>query len=256
MAVVHTLLSWLTTLVFLPAFGAVMVVFDVAQRIAYLFGTRPQEYVAGAVQWVLVRTFGICGTRLTVERSPEIRPWTSYIIVSNHQSMFDIVILGSLFFSNFPKYISKRSLGRWIPTVSFNLRAGGHVLIDRGDAPQALASIRDLGRRVRAGGCSAMIFPEGTRAREGELGPFKPAGTLALLEEAPTTAVVPVAIDESWRLLRHNYLPVPFGTRVRVWIGAPIPRRPDEDPAALLAEVRTRIGATLDRWRRESRRPD
>jgi 1-acyl-sn-glycerol-3-phosphate acyltransferase len=249
MAVLQTLLSWLTTLVFLPAFGAVMVIFDVAQRIAYLFGTRPQEYVAGAVQWVLVRTFGICGTRLTVERATEVRPWTSYIIVSNHQSMFDIVILGSLFFSNFPKYISKRSLGRWIPTVSFNLRAGGHVLIDRGDAPQALASIRELGRRVRAGRCSAMIFPEGTRARAGELGPFKPAGTLALLDEAPTAPVVPVAIDESWRLLRHNYLPVPFGTRVRVWIGAPIERRPNEDPAAVLDEVRTRIGATLDRWR-------
>ena len=245
----HPLLSWLTTIVFLPAFGAVMVLFDVAQRIAYLFGSRPQEYVAGAVQWVLVRTFGICGTRLVVERAPEIRPWTSYIIVSNHQSMFDIVILGSLFFSNFPKYISKRSLGRWIPTVSFNLRVGGHVLIDRGDAPGAIAGIRELGRRVRAGRCSAMIFPEGTRARAGELGPFKPAGTLALLEEAPTTPVVAVTIDESWRLLRHNYLPVPFGTRVRVHLGAPIARRPDEDPNALVERVHADIAATLARWR-------
>jgi 1-acyl-sn-glycerol-3-phosphate acyltransferase len=253
MRVVHRLLSWLTTLVFLPAFGAVMVIFDAAQRIAYLFGSRPQEYVAGAVQWVLVRTFGICGTRLLVERSPEIRPWTPYIIVSNHQSMFDIVILGSLFFSNFPKYISKRELGRWIPTVSFNLRVGGHVLIDRGDAPQAVTAIRDLGRRVRAGRCSAMIFPEGTRARAGELGRFKPAGTLALLEEAPTTPVVPVVIDESWRLLRHNYLPVPFGTRVRVYLGAPITRRAGDDPSALLAQVHAEIARTLTRWRQNPR---
>jgi 1-acyl-sn-glycerol-3-phosphate acyltransferase len=249
MHVVHTLLSWLTTLVFLPAFGLVLVVFDVLQRIARLFGTRPQEYVAGAVQWVLVRTFGICGTRLTVERAPEIQPWTSYVIVSNHQSMFDIVILGSLFFSNFPKYISKRELGRWIPTVSYNLREGGHVLIDRGDAPQALVAIRELGRRVRDGRCSAMIFPEGTRARHGELGRFKPAGTLALLEEAPDTPVVPVAIDESWRLLRHNYLPVPFGTRVRVWLGPPIARRHGEDPAVMLGRVRDEIATTLERWR-------
>jgi 1-acyl-sn-glycerol-3-phosphate acyltransferase len=249
MHVVHTLLSWLTTLVFLPAFGLVLVVFDVLQRIARLFGTRPQEYVAGAVQWVLVRTFGICGTRLAVERDPAIHPWTSYVIVSNHQSMFDIVILGSLFFSNFPKYISKRELGRWIPTVSYNLREGGHVLIDRGDAPQALVAIRELGSRVHDGRCSAMIFPEGTRARHGELGRFKPAGTLALLEEAPDAPVVPVAIDESWRLLRHNYLPVPFGTRVRVWLGPPIARRPGEDPAVLLGRVRDEIATTLERWR-------
>jgi 1-acyl-sn-glycerol-3-phosphate acyltransferase len=245
----HRALSWLTTLVFLPVFGLVMVVFDVAQRVAYCFGSRPQEYVAGVVQWVLVRTFGLCGTRLAVERAPEVRSWTSYIIVSNHQSMFDIVILGSLLFSNFPKYISKRSLGRWIPTVSFNLRVGGHVLIDRGDAPQAVAAIRQLGRRVDAGRCSAMIFPEGTRARAGELGRFRPSGLLALLEEAPATPIVPIAIDESWRLLRHNYLPVPFGTRVRIHIGAPIARTPAEDRQALVERTRDDIAATLARWR-------
>jgi 1-acyl-sn-glycerol-3-phosphate acyltransferase len=106
-----------------------------------------------------------------------------------------------------------------------------------------------LGRRVRRGGVSAMIFPEGTRARHGELGRFKPAGTLALLEEAPDTPVVPVTIDESWRLLQHNYLPVPWGVRVRVHIGAPIARRPDEDRAALIERVHDEIAATLERWR-------
>jgi 1-acyl-sn-glycerol-3-phosphate acyltransferase len=247
--------SWLATLVFLPVFGLVMVVFDVAQRIAWLFGQRPQEYVAGALQWTLVRTFGICDTRLAVERSPEVQPWASYIIVSNHQSMFDIPILGSLFFSNFPKYISKRSLARWIPSVSYNLRRGGHVLIDRSDAPAALDTIRALGRRVRAGGASAMIFPEGTRARVGELGRFKPAGTLALLEEAPDTPVVPVAIDDSWRLLQHNFFPVPWGVRVRVYIGTPIARHAGEDRPALLEHVRDGIAETLARWRGEAAAP-
>ncbi|HEV7731690.1 MAG TPA: lysophospholipid acyltransferase family protein [Candidatus Binatia bacterium] len=246
----HAVLSWISTIIFLPVFGLVMVTFDVAQRVARLFGTRPQEYVAGFVQWLLVKTFGICGTRVAVERSPEQKPWTSYIIVSNHQSMFDIVILGGLLQSNFPKYISKRSLGKWIPTVSYNLRVGGHVLIDRGDAPGALEAIRDLGRRIRDGDISAMIFPEGTRARHGELGRFKPAGTLALLEEAPDTPVLPVTIDESWRLLEHNYLPVPWGTRVRVHIGAPIARRADEDHLALIDRVHDEIAATLERWRR------
>jgi 1-acyl-sn-glycerol-3-phosphate acyltransferase len=245
----HALVSWLTTLVFLPTFGAVMILFDIAQRLARLFGPRPQEYVAGAVQWLLVRTWGLCGTRLTVERDPGVRPWASYIIISNHQSMFDVVILGSLFFSNFPKYIAKRELGRWIPTVSYNLRAGGHVLIDRGDAPQAIAAIRELGRRVRAGRCSAMIFPEGTRARHGELGRFKPSGTMALLEEAPEVPIVPVTIDESWRLLRYGYLPIPFGVRVRVRLGAPITRRPDERPEELLEQVRSEMTSTLARWR-------
>jgi 1-acyl-sn-glycerol-3-phosphate acyltransferase len=244
--------SWATTLVFLPVFGAVMVVFDVAQRLAWLVGRRPHEYVAGVAQWVLVRVFGICGTRVVVERAPAVRPWQSYVIVSNHQSMFDIAILGSVFFSNFPKYVSKRSLGRWIPTVSFNLRKGGHVLIDRGDAPAAVAAIRELGGRLRARGCSAMIFPEGTRSRDGTLGRFRPAGLLALLETAADVPVVPVAIDESWRLLRHNYLPIPFGTHVRVRIGTPIARRADEDLPALVARVHGEIAAALASWRTPS----
>ena len=163
--------------------------------------------------------------------------------------MFDIPIIGSLLLSNFPKYVSKRELARWIPSVSYNLRRGGHVLIDRSDAAAAIAAIRALGERVREGRCSAVIFPEGTRARSGALGEFRRAGLAALLEAAPETPVVPMAIDESWRLLAHNMLPVPWGIRVRVGIGEPIARATGEDRAALIARVRDDIAAMLDRWR-------
>jgi 1-acyl-sn-glycerol-3-phosphate acyltransferase len=243
------LLSWAGTLVFLPVFGVILLVFDLAQRVARLFGQRPQEYVAGALQVALVWSFRLCNTRLVVERAAAVRPWTSYIVVSNHQSMFDIPILGALFFSNFLKYVSKRELGRGIPSVSYNLRRGGHVLIDRADAPSAVAAIAELGGRVRAGGVSVSIFPEGTRARRGELGAFRRAGLTTLLEAAPDTPVVPVALDESWRLLAHGFFPVPWGVRVRVHIGEPIARRPDEDRAALVERVRDEIAAALARWR-------
>jgi 1-acyl-sn-glycerol-3-phosphate acyltransferase len=246
---VHRLLSWAGTLLFLPVFGALLLFFDVSQRVARLFGQRPQEYVAGGLQAALLAAFRLCDARLLVERAPGMRPHTSYIVVSNHQSMFDIPIFGALLFSNFPKYVSKRSLGRWIPSVSYNLRRGGHVLIDRSDAAGAVAAIHELGTRVHAGRASAVIFPEGTRARRGALGEFRRAGTLALLEAAPTTPVVPMAIDESWRLLAHNMLPVPWGIRVHVWMGEPIARRRDEDPEALIGRVRDEIAATLARWR-------
>jgi len=245
-------LDWLVTPVFLLAFGVTLLVFDPLQRAARLFGPRPQEVVAGGLQVALVAVFRLAGTRVEAERDPRVLPRTPYLVVANHQSMFDIPLFGALLFSNFPKYVSKRELARWIPSISYNLRRGGNAVIDRSDREGATRAIRQLGRTVRERGVSAVIYPEGTRARRGELGPFKPAGALALMEEAPEVPVLPVAIDGSWRLLRFNLWPVPFGTRVRVRIGAPLKRRPGEeedDRRVLLARCRSEIEATLVRWR-------
>jgi 1-acyl-sn-glycerol-3-phosphate acyltransferase len=244
------LLDWLFTIPFLATFGLLLAFFDPLQRVARLFGQRPQEIMAGSLQTGLVWAFRICGTQIEVERSPEVRPWSSYVLIANHQSLFDIPILGAILFSNFPKYVSKRELASWIPSISYNLRRGGNAIIDRKDRAQALAEIRALGRRLAERNVSAVIYPEGTRSRRGELGAFKPGGTLELLEAAPNVPVVPVSIDNAWKLLRHNLLPVPFGTRVRVRIGAPISRAPNEDRAALLARAREQIAGTLDEWRK------
>jgi 1-acyl-sn-glycerol-3-phosphate acyltransferase len=97
---------------------------------------------------------------------------------------------------------------------------------------------------------SVSIFPEGTRARKGDLAPFKSAGSIALLDAAPALAVVPVAIDGSWRLLSHKLLPVPFGVRIRVHIGAPVPRGEAKDNPAILDHARADIEETLNRWRK------
>jgi len=242
------LLDWAATAPFLVAFGATLLVFDPLQRIARVFGARPHEFVVGLLQTCLVGAIRLCGTRVLVERSQHVAPNTAYILIANHQSMFDIPILGSLLFTNYPKYISKRELGRFIPSISYNLQRGGNALIDRGDREGATRAIRELGRRAQEREVSVVIYPEGTRARAGELGAFRPAGTEALLAAAPDLPVVPVAIDGSWQLLRHNLFPVPFGVRIRVHIGDPLPRGETED-ATLLDRSRSEIEAALRRWR-------
>lgn len=247
--------DWLFTVPFLIAFGLVLGVFDPFQRIARLFGSRPHEIVVGLLQRTLLAAFRLCGTRLEVERSPAVQPWTPYLVIANHQSLFDVPIFGALLFTNFPKYVAKRELFRWIPSISYNLRRGGNAVIDRKDSSQALEAIRILGRRVEERGVSAVIFPEGTRARRGAMGAFKPRGSLELLRSAPHTSVVPVVIDGSWRLLRHNLLPVPFGVRVRVAICAPIERAGAEDADRLVRRVEREIRDTLERWRGEPAAP-
>jgi 1-acyl-sn-glycerol-3-phosphate acyltransferase len=243
------LIDWLFTFPFLLAFGGLLLLFDPLQRIARLFGRRPQEFTAGALQVTLVWAFRLCGTRIEVERAPGVRTDTAYLVIANHQSLFDIPIACSLLFSNYLKYVSKRELAHWIPSISYNLRRGGNAVIDRDDREQATGAIRELGVQVQQRGTSVLIYPEGTRARRGELGRFHSKGVLTLLEAAPELPLVPFVIDESWRLLRFNLLPVPFGTRIRVCIGAPIERRPGEDHKALLGEVRKEMERVLARWR-------
>lgn len=246
---IQNTLSWVLTVPFLFAFGGALILFDPVQRVARLFGQHPQEVVASAMQVALVWAFRISGMKLLVERSPRVKPKTGYLIVANHQSMFDIPILGATLFSNYPKYVSKRELAHWLPGISYNLRRGGSAIIERSDPLQAIKAIREMGATAQARGVSAVIYPEGTRSRNGNLRRFRKPGTLALFESAPEVPIVPVTIDGSWKLLAHNLLPLPFGTRVRLHFGEPIERREGENPEALLREVQEQIEKTLERWR-------
>jgi 1-acyl-sn-glycerol-3-phosphate acyltransferase len=248
--VIRQLRDWLFTIPFLLTFGLILLVFDVLQRVARVFGPRPHEVVVAGLQWSITTALRICGTRFEIERSDAVRPHTPYLVISNHQSMFDIPLLGAMLFTNHPKFVSKRELARGIPSISYNLRRGGNAIINRTRRDAALLAIEQLGReQVMGRGVSAVIFPEGTRAVTGELGKFRPQGTLALLAAAPAAEVLPVALDGMWRLSRNGLRPVPFGTRVRVSVGAPIPRSADEDREEILARAQAHIEGALHRWR-------
>lgn len=242
-------LDWALTVPFLIAFGLTLGIFEVIARIARLFGLRPMEITMGVMQRLLLALLKITGTKLIVEKSDQIAGRTGYILISNHQSLFDIPIFGGLLFSNYPKYVAKRELGRWLPAVSFNLTHGGNALIDRDDPRQALRAIKDLGRECMERKTAVVIFPEGTRSRDGSLGDFKPSGTATLIKAASELAVVPTTIDGSWELLRHKMFPVPFGTTIRVRFADPIERAPGDDPTELMEQARKEIDATLVRWR-------
>ncbi|MDH3499311.1 MAG: 1-acyl-sn-glycerol-3-phosphate acyltransferase [Acidimicrobiia bacterium] len=241
--------DWVFTVPLLLLFGVTLLVHDVVGRLALLFGQRPFERVMASLQRSIVSIYRVAGTSVSVERSPLLEPNTGYLIVSNHQSLFDIAIIGGLLFTNYPKYVAKKELANWIPSVSLNLKRGGNALIDRDDRRQSLRAIKRMAENAQSRGVSVVIFPEGTRSRDGELGEFRRAGSITLMKAADQLAIVPAAVDGAWRLLVDNMMPVPFGTQVRVYFGDPIDRTPDEDLDATLDRVRQEIAATLHRWR-------
>lgn len=241
-------IDWLTTIPMLIAFGLALLLGDVSARIARLFGIRPMEIAIGAAQRVLIWTFRISGVRLSVDRHPTVTARKGYIFISNHQSLFDVPIFGGILFSNYPKYVAKKELANWIPLISFNLKHGGNVLIDRKNRAESIRAIREFAATCQQRDVSAVIFPEGTRSRNGELREFKTAGSSVLLEAAPDLPIVPTTIDGSWRLLINRMFPIPFGTRVRISFGEPI-ERTGQSPEDLVAAAEQRIARQLDRWR-------
>ena len=165
------------------------------------------------VRWILTT----CGVRVDVSGLEHLDPSRAYVVMANHQSVFDTVAIVASLPISF-RFVAKREL-TWIPFFGWALAAGGHVIIDRGNHESAVRSLERAAERVR-GGKTVVIFPEGTRARTGELGEFKSGGFyLALAAQVP---ILPVSVSGSSRITPPRSLRIESG-RIQVHYGEPIP---------------------------------
>lgn len=156
------------------------------------------------------------GATLQVEGIEHVDFSRPHIFVANHQSIIDICAL----FRALPvpvRFVIKQELAK-VPFIGWYARAMGMVFIERGHAREAAQRLHGVVAGVRAG-ASLCAFPEGTRSRDGRVGPFKGgAFQVALAAGVP---VVPVAIEGSGRVLPASGFKVRPGV-IRVRIGAPI----------------------------------
>ena len=174
-----------------------------------------------------MRCTNILGTRYTITFPETMPPQGPVIIVTNHQSLYDIPPIIWYLRKYHPKFVSKKELGRGIPSVSFNLRHGGSVLIDRKDRRQAADELTKLGAYIQQTGRSAVIFPEGTRSRNGEPKPFRTLGLITLLKNAPDAWILPITINNSWKMFRYGKFPNGIGTHIRFTVHPPVKWNPN-----------------------------
>jgi 1-acyl-sn-glycerol-3-phosphate acyltransferase len=185
---------------------------------------------------------GLGGVRVEVDVRAELDPEKPYVFMANHASAVDIWAL----FVAIPRrlrMIAKKQLGQ-IPIFGWAMRAGRFIFIDRQNAVAARKSIDEAGRRIR-GGQSVLLFPEGTRSRDGSLGPFKKGGFhLAIDAGVP---IVPVSLAGTRATMPRGSFILRPGP-VRVIIGPPISTEglTDGDRTALLERVRGVIAGYLD----------
>lgn len=143
-------------------FSTIAVVFSM------LFGHKTGSYWGGAV-WSRVNAFFTPMVVETKGRS-NIDPATSYVIVPNHQSYWDIFLLYGWLGIDI-KWIMKKEL-RKIPGLGYASATVGHIFIDRSNTRKAMESLNEARKRL-TNGTSVVIFPEGTRSKSGKMLPFK-----------------------------------------------------------------------------------
>jgi len=224
------LLSYPITVIFFVFFGLTLVIFHPIQWLALnLIGYEPQKRTVSVLNWCLMRCTNILGTRYRFENSYDIPSNRPLIIVTNHQSMYDIPPIIWHMRKHHPKFVAKKELGRGIPSVSYNLRHGGSVLIDRKDGRQAISEIGKLGEYIEKYKRSAVIFPEGTRSRTGRPKAFKPMGLKMLMRKAPSALIVPITINNSWKLLRFGQFPMGLGAFIQFKVHQPLDNSGDTD---------------------------
>jgi 1-acyl-sn-glycerol-3-phosphate acyltransferase len=182
------------------------------------------------------------GVRVRVEVSPALEHARPYVFMANHLSTIDIWAV--LVAVPVPlRFIAKKQLGS-IPLFGWAMRAGRFIFIDRQNPGSARRSIEEAARRIR-GGRSVVMFPEGTRSRDGRLGPFKKGGFHLAMSSG--VDIVPVAIRGSRELMPRGRMFIHPG-QVSVQIADPIPTADvgPHDRDKLIEQVRASIASMLD----------
>lgn len=158
----------------------------------------------------------MAGITVTLSGTEQI-PDGPIIVMSNHASNFDILALQG-YFPRPLSWIAKKELFR-IPVFGWSMKRGGYIPLDRGDGRKALKSMEDAAQQIKSG-TSVIIFPEGTRTRDGQLLPFKRGGFL--LAAKAGVPVVPVTINGSFAINPGGSLGLNLGRPVQLKVHAPI----------------------------------
>lgn len=217
------ILNYIFSVIFYFFYGLLLLLFHALQWLGFnIAGYKGHKIAVDLMNCTLSYLLYVIGTRITFINKQKIPTGVPLIIVSNHQSMHDICPMACYFKKHHPKFVSKIELGKGIPSVSYNLRHGGSVLIDRKDPRQSLAAIKDFGKYIEENKYAAVIYPEGTRSKDGKPKRFSENGLKMLTKFAPSAYIVPVTINNCWKLNKFGMFPLQTGIHVTFEIHEPI----------------------------------
>jgi 1-acyl-sn-glycerol-3-phosphate acyltransferase len=203
-----------------------------------LVGSRNPVILIG--QWAVRVGCRVLGLRVEVSGLERIDPGKTYIFMPNHLSFIDGPLVATVV-RRPVRIILKKSIFR-IPVLGTGMRFVGFVSVDRKGAKGGQKSLRRAARLMREKGYSFLVFPEGTRSRDGRTGPFRRGGFFLVLESG--APIVPVTITGTFELMPRGQWFARKGP-IRVAFHEPVSTTgySPETMGGLMEKVRTTITA-------------
>jgi len=219
----NKIFEYILSIIYYFFFFQLLLIFQPIQWLCYnLFGYNAHKKSVDILNFFLLGSLKILGTRISFKYESKIPKNFPLIFVSNHQSTYDVSPIIWNLREFHPKFVSKKELGKGIPSISYNLKKGGSVLIDRNGEKGVLDQIKKFGENIEKNKWSAVIFPEGTRSKDGNMKKFHHGGLNTLIHSIPSAYIIPLSINNSWKFGRKNYFPLPLGVEIKFFINKPI----------------------------------
>jgi 1-acyl-sn-glycerol-3-phosphate acyltransferase len=191
--------------------------------------------------WSLLNIF-LSGTRLTIRGKEKINTNLTHIVMSNHQSLFDVwALIGKIPLQI--RWIVKAEI-RKIPIFGYTLERMGHIYVDRKKRAAAYISLETAAEKIK-NGTSVIIFPEGTRSNDGHLLKFRMGGIILALKSG--VPILPVTVNGSRFVLPRNTLALMPG-KIEVVVGDMIDASTydENNKNELMEKIRSAIHENLD----------
>jgi 1-acyl-sn-glycerol-3-phosphate acyltransferase len=221
--IIKKVLSILPSSLYYLFFCLLLGVFQLIQIVCYYIGGYgPHRQSVIVLNRLLMLNLGWIGTSSHFQGLDKIPKGRALIVVSNHQNMLDIPPLIWGFRHHHPKFISKKELGKGIPSISFNLKNGGSLLIDRKSGTTAVKQIFNHGKLMQQNKHAVIIFPEGTRSKNAALNEFKLGGIKALVQSMPEAVLIPFIIHDNFKVFQSGGFPLEIGHQLRYSVLDPI----------------------------------
>ncbi len=239
--ILHLLYQPYKWLIFIPILAFSTLVFGLlAVFLVYIVNPKIASVISGTT-WARLNAY-ITPMFVKVSGRENIISRQSYVVVSNHQSQYDIFVLYGWLGVDF-KWVIKQEL-RKVPFIGIACARIGHIFIDRSDRAKALEAINAAKKNI-VNGTSIIFFPEGTRSMDGSLGPFKKGAFRMAIDLG--LPILPITISGTKNILPSNSMDLFPGTaRMKIHKSIDVAGFSDSNMQKLMDKTYSVIESGLD----------